>query len=384
MDTANNQEEIFWQLLAKKLAANATEQERNELEQILFRFPEWRMYDDLLSQMWQQENIKPGVLNADAAYVKHLLTFKDELVLNESAEIRNNASNNDLYKKKSSAFFKKYFYKALASTMVASSVLFYFIFWADENKNAKIALPQTSSISTKNGNRSKITLPDGTQVWLNSGSKIDYSNLAFNTTLREVTLTGEAFFDVTKNPEKPFIVHTSGIAIKVLGTAFNVKSYTADKTVETSLLRGLVEITRNGDSSEQPIFLHPNEKIIIAKTNGLLPNKLPEIKNANRQMPQIVFKITHLDSSQNKEQPIETAWINNRLVFHNESFAALAPKLERWYNVSVVFEDEKTKQLNFYGSFENETLDQAFTALTSAAKFHFRIVNNQVFVSSLK
>jgi ferric-dicitrate binding protein FerR (iron transport regulator) len=78
-------------------------------------------------------------------------------------------------------------------------------------------------------------------------------------------LDGEAYFDVVKQPQRPFIVHVSGYDIKVLGTAFNVRSYATDKTVETTLLRGLVEVTKQGKAQQNPIFLHPNEKLIVEK-----------------------------------------------------------------------------------------------------------------------
>ena len=103
-------------------------------------------------------------------------------------------------------------------------------------------------LSTK-GSRSRSLLPDGTTVWLNAGSKLYYEN-DFNGT-REVRLEGEAFFDVVKQTDRPFIVHTSGIDIKVLGTAFNVKSYPEDKTVETTLYRGLVQVFRQEDTPKK-------------------------------------------------------------------------------------------------------------------------------------
>ena len=177
-------------------------------------------------------------------------------------------------------------------------------------------------------------------------------------------------------------MHTSGIDIRVLGTAFNVKSYPADKTVETTLLRGLVQVTRDNDAVQKPIFLHPNEKIIITKNDiPAVDNTSEKIAVNNKYIP-VIYKITHLDSTGNKDAPIETAWINNRLIFRGDSFKELAAKLERWYNVSIIFEDEKAKQLNFTGSFENETVEQAFAALKTAASFKYEIKDNKVYISS--
>ena len=136
------------------------------------------------------------------------------------------------------------------------------------SRNDKLAAEKTigsgdkSEISTRYGSRTKLLLPDSTQVWLNSGSKLSYNKTYGNGT-REVTLSGEAYFDVVKNPAHPFIIHTVNIDIKVLGTAFNVKSFPGEKNTETSLIRGSIEVTFKNRPSEK-IILKPNEKLITA------------------------------------------------------------------------------------------------------------------------
>ena len=107
-------------------------------------------------------------------------------------------------------------------------------------------------------------LPDGSTVWLNAGSRLTYDSL-YGTTLREVTLSGEAYFDVVKNPKKPFIIHTGKINIRVLGTVFNVKSYPEEQTIETSLIKGSIEVSFPSQPSKK-IILKPNQKLIIDKT----------------------------------------------------------------------------------------------------------------------
>src|SRR5581483_8483105 len=98
-----------------------------------------------------------------------------------------------------------------------------------------------NQVVTQAGSKTRVALPDGTQVWLNGSSQLTYGNTSFGTDEREVTLSGEAFFDVVKNEKLPFIIHTKDMTIRVLGTAFTVKAYPRDKTVETALIRGLVE-----------------------------------------------------------------------------------------------------------------------------------------------
>ena len=130
-------------------------------------------------------------------------------------------------------------------------------------------------IEAQNGSRSRSVLPDGSTVWLNAGSKLYYEN-DFTGATREVRLEGEAFFDVVKKTDRPFIVHTSGIDIKVLGTAFNVKSYPEDKTVETTLYRGSVKVFRHEESETGAIHLKPNEKLILSKEAAAKAENLSE------------------------------------------------------------------------------------------------------------
>jgi ferric-dicitrate binding protein FerR (iron transport regulator) len=129
-------------------------------------------------------------------------------------------------------------------------------------RNKEPVVTPNAEVATAMGTRTKAVLSDGTTYWLNAGSKLTYEKI-FGKNSREVSLTGEAFFDVVKLTDRPFIVHTSGIDIKVLGTAFNVKSYPDDKKVEITLYRGFVKVFRQQDSESKAIQLRPNEKLIF-------------------------------------------------------------------------------------------------------------------------
>src|SRR5205085_7287309 len=150
--------------------------------------------------------------------------------------------------------------------------------------------------------------------WLNAGSHVSF-NEDFTGKTREVTLDGEAFFDVVKQPERPFIVHVSGYDIKVLGTAFNVKSYAKDKTVETTLIRGVVQVTKHGTQAQKPIILHPNEKLTVEKSAAENTKKLPEVKTSAANPDTTDYKITALNKALHEDERIETAWVYNRLQF---------------------------------------------------------------------
>ncbi len=274
---------------------------------------------------------------------------------------------------------RKYFFVIPAA---AALLIIVFGVWIFSGKTELPPKANLQTIAAENGSRTRTILPDGSTVWLNAGSHISFSE-NFTGSTREVTLDGEAYFDAVKQPERPFIVHVYGYNIRVLGTAFNVKSYPTDKTIETTLLRGLVQVTKQGVTGEKPIFIHPNEKLIVDKFAANSELNLPYKNNAVANSVNSDYVIKNLDTTQTEKEKIETAWVYNRLEFRGDSFEELAKKLERWYNVTIVFEDDQVKQLSFYGSFETETVQQAFVALKAAARFNYSINNQTIIVSSI-
>ncbi|WP_158643721.1 FecR family protein [Pseudobacter ginsenosidimutans] len=178
----------------------------------------------------------------------------------------------------------------------------------------------------------------------------------------------EAFFDIAPQAGKPFIVHAGNIDIKVLGTAFNVKSYADEHTVETTLLRGLVQLSRKDKPDAKPILLKPHQKLVLGKE--IKGNIVNQKKENALLLP--VQSVLQLDTTLRDDELPETAWIYNRLQFRGDGFPELAKKLERWYNIKIHFEDEAVQSLTFNGSLENETVEQAFRALQVLFPFHLR------------
>lgn len=219
------------------------------------------------------------------------------------------------------------------------------------------------------GTRSYIKLADGTTVWLNSDSELKYP-LRFKGGKREVYLKGEAFFDVTKDASRPFIVHTEQMHINVLGTSFNIKAYPDDSTSETTLISGEVEVQLK-NRPERKIRLRPAEKLVV--TNGM--DSLQQL--SDRTTPAII-KPTYF--SKEDSAIIETAWIDNKLIFQDESFASLASRMERWYNVSIRFENATIQQQRFTGIFSKEPLEQALEALRLTEHFNYKITDDTVII----
>ena len=234
--------------------------------------------------------------------------------------------------------------------------------------------PETASlneITTRMGSRSKVQLPDGSIVWLNAGSKLVYDK-NYGQQQREVTLLGEAFFDVKKHASKPFIIHASNINIKVLGTAFNVKAYPDDKKIETSLIRGSIEVTIN-NRPDNKIILSPNEKLIVEnETAAKLQSK------QGPAQPAIAFQKLHYNAIDSTIA--ETAWVADRLTVREETFGELAIKMERWYDVQIEIRNESLPNKVLSVSFENETVDQALEALKELFQFRYEKTGNNIII----
>ena len=166
--------------------------------------------------------------------------------------------------------------------------------------------------------------------------------------------------------------------IKVLGTAFNVKAYPGEKNIETSLIRGSIEITLQGRNGT--IMMKPNDKLIIRNKAGVSENNMGSTKKAV-EMDSTVISMGHLTIAKDKTTIVETAWVDNKLVFDNEPFEAVALKMEKWYGVSIRFEDSKIKSAPLTGTFEKETIAEAMLALQlSTPVFKYKIINQTIII----
>jgi transmembrane sensor len=268
----------------------------------------------------------------------------------------------------------------LAGIAILSSVLYYMI---PQKKDHQTSVPGRYEMAVSPPlNKSQIILKDGTKVWLNSGTKIKYpSDYDINT--REIFLEGEAFFEVAKNRDKPFLVHASSIIIKALGTSFNVKCYANDNTIVTTLVEGKVQLDRNGDKKGyKSLFLNPNEKAVFVKSSDQfqVERYLLE-KPEKRTVINTVMPIEELPMGIISE----ISWKDQKLIFENESLEDLAKRLERWYNVNISIEDEKLKNDRYTGKFvNNESLDQVLNILSRTTEIQYSINHDNVTIGSKK
>jgi len=366
----------LWLLLARKLSGEITEADNLLLHDLLQKHPDKQYIAEILHSYFGSR------LNSEVNDEYELHTKFKRIVQQTEPEPALNNQPISIVRKISGVRR----YAAIITVVIAAGGLTYYL--AQKNNSQK-ALAHTVSknhvneITSNAGAKTKMRLPDGSLVWLNSSSKLTYQG-DFNKTEREVTLEGEGFFDIAKNPGKPFIVHTHGIDIKVLGTAFNVKCYATDETIETTLLRGAIEVIRKDDPAAPAITLKPNEKLVYIKKTPKHTSLAQPASTANTELITENIDIVHIPVNIPDSNKTETSWVYNKLIFEGDNFTDLAKKMERWFNVSIVFKDEKIKNYRFKGSFANESINEALDALQFSKHFSYEINGTTVEISGKK
>lgn len=205
-------------------------------------------------------------------------------------------------------------------------------------KSPSVSLPfAVQEISTPSGVRSKIVLPDGSTVWLNSQSTLKF-RAPFDSYSRDVSLTGEAYFDVNRNPDAPFIVKSGTAQVKVYGTKFNCKAFNEENKIEVVLEEGKVSLNIGGEDRIIEKIMKPGDRAVIEKSDNQT-------------------KITN----ENVEKYI--AWHDGKLVFDETPMQEVAIQLARWYGIIVVIDDPRILKYKITTTFDNESLHQVLELL---------------------
>lgn len=200
-----------------------------------------------------------------------------------------------------------------------------------------------------------VRLPDGSEVTLNHFSSLTYPE-RFRQANRQVTLNGEAYFEVAKDSEHPFIVQAEAVSVQVLGTHFNVEAYRDDPEVKTTLLEGSVAVSDKDQSAR--IVLRPNESAIY-----------------NKVKKSLVLEAT-------SHAPEEIAWRHGKFIFHNLSLQEIARQLSNSFGVDIRISEEALLNYKLTASFTNgESLEQILTLLQQAGQFDYSRNNNQLTIT---
>lgn len=365
--------------MSKKITGEATAEELALLLEMIRDNPEWQSVMENLQEFWNSKPVisDPGrQQKSEDAYLVHINRLKEKVpdfIQNYAQAVKDVKLHSVPVKK---PFYKHWFTYVAAAALISGIILLYPEVAERGNNTETASVRPANEIIINPGSRTKIQLPDGSQVWVNSGSHLTYED-NFKGSTREVELDGEAYFDVVKDASRPFIVHTTGIDIKVLGTAFNVKAYKIEPTIEATLIHGSIEVINKNKPGTPKVLLKPHEKLVYNK----YPVTDPRDQRADITVPESdAYSITikPLNNNITDMDIVETAWVYNKLVFEDERFEALALKMERWYNLRISFENEKLKEYRISGSFVNETPEEAFKVLQFLVPFRYSIKNNEV------
>lgn len=207
------------------------------------------------------------------------------------------------------------------------------------------------------GSKLKMSLADGTQLWLNAGSRLSYS-ADYNHANRHVELEGEAYFQVAKNKKLPFVVQARNVEVTALGTAFNLSAYADDNLLQATLVEGSIEVAEN----QEQVVLYPNQMITIdlqASLKGAMAYQIEKDINTK----------------------LYTSWTERRWIFDRENMLSFAKTIERRYDVEIIFAEESLKDYKISGSIEQQTLGQLLKALQLTLPIAYEIKDKEVVLS---
>ncbi|MFT3903768.1 MAG: DUF4974 domain-containing protein [Niabella sp.] len=353
-------EERFFILFARKLSGDASSDELKEIEAILELYPELQFFYNELIKSGQYEMM--DVEKAEQSFISDVMNMQLRGVWDNEGALQVKRTRNK---------FAKRFYGVAIIAAIAFIIGVVLIVKVTKEKVSSLI---NNEMSTARGTKSYTVLPDGTQVWLNSETELSYAK-SFGSATREVTLSGEAYFDVVKDSLKPFIVHTKTVDIKVIGTAFNISAYEGDKLTEATLIRGSVEVDLKKYHGRK-IVLKPFEKVSVENVSNKIVKK--EVVPVQEEQ---TFALNKNKKVSYDAGSTETQWVKNRLVFTDNTLEEIAGRLARWYNVDIVIANEELKQTKYNAVFDDVTLEQVMQSLKLTGRFNYNIDNRHVTIS---
>ena len=242
--------------------------------------------------------------------------------------------------------------KRIAAVLFIPLLSLLFIQYMKMSQVPEVSEPQIISVSTTKGMTASLRLPDSTLVYLNSGSTLTYPSL-FGNNIREVNLHGEAFFEVTKDAKRKFVVKAShNTGIQVYGTKFNLTAYPNENEVNATLVEGKVEFLYTGVHGQKRIMMRPGEELSLDVRNKLTKLKLVDVE-------------------------CNTSWKDGVLLFRDTPFPYVLRALSRRFNVTFVIKRPELQKYTFNGSFEDQSFSRILEYLEVSSKLKFRPLKDE-------
>ncbi len=330
------------QLIAKQFAGEISEKEAGQLGDWLKASSEnEKLFNDLKAE-WENLDLKSSISD------------KSRVLNNVKSRIKAEEQDKKVTKK----LFSRSWYHIAASVIALISISA--IAWHQVQDPFSILNTMGYEVNECNpGHQKELMLADGTHIFLNGDSRIKYKR-NFTGNERNVFLQGEAFFNVARNEQKPFVIGLKKAEVKVLGTSFNVKAYPEDKKMETSVLTGKVAFTHTQGmlkKKQESMYLVPGQKGVVDRSNKS-------------------FDKLQVDNEK------DVAWINKNLHFENTTLLEITRTLYRMYGVNFKFTDGSLKDLRITANFENEKLEEVIKILEMTSEFSYKMENNLVILGT--
>ncbi|CAH0157861.1 hypothetical protein SRABI27_03501 [Pedobacter sp. Bi27] len=253
------------------------------------------------------------------------------------------------------AEIKKINYRRYISIAAAIVILMLPVIYFNVNRAKPVVAITYQEIYNPKGQKRLITMPDGSNIYLNGDSKIRYAQ-NFNASKRIVYLEGEAFFDVQHRNKQPFVVYTGKVSTTVLGTSFNINAYQSAKAISITVQTGKVGVIVKNNGKAEPVkFLLPNEQLNITKESGA--------------STKAVVNATDFDS-----------WREYKLFFYGKPLSEIAEMVAREYDVEVVIKSETLKAMKLTAKFNKSTVNQVMEVIARLSGAKYKIYENKVII----
>ena len=318
-------DETFKNAIVKYITGQADETESAEVREWIKSKPEHEKYFFELYEAWHNSLFADqDLIDVDNAYLSFLKKTTHQI---------------PFYKK--TTFWSK---MSVAACLVLAGIMGFYRY-----QHGRVAESMVT-LSVAKGAKRKLTLPDGSVVWVNAGSEITYSK-NFGEKNRTIFLTGEAYFDIAPSKTKiPFLVKTDRFTIRDVGTVFNVKAYADENVFETAVIEGKVSVEgkiSQNTQSESKVFLDAHQVLSINIDHR---SAQPEGKNINKSLHAEPVKVVQIDPEEVNEY---NGWKEDILVFDGDTFEEIMKVLERRYDVKIIVADEALKNFRYVGTFKN-------------------------------
>lgn len=339
------------ELIARYLAGNCTEEEKIAIKK-------WerdnQSNQELLNNyiyLWQKASDRYDVDKTTFNTKEGWHRLQRAMEETEASSKLNDSNKRTYFTNRSK--IRGYRYAAIAAVMLIVLVTGYITYQNWNAFNAPSPEPKMQEIVTQNGQRTHITLSDGTNILLNADSRLRVPAI-FKGDKRKVYLQGQAYFEVTENPEKPFVIYVDGTVVKVLGTSFSVRAYPEDHQINVVVKNGRVAFRANPDRTEPSAVVTTNEMVRFNRLNDHIVTR--KVDNLNLYL----------------------GWIDGSLNFDHTSMQEVAIDLERRYGVQVTFHDPVIKQMVLTAHLKSKMIQNVLDVIAVSLNINYKLNGDKV------